>query len=166
MRIRVRYQRPPSNSGFSLVEVVLALGVISFALVAIIGLLPIGLASGRGTIQETRANHLAEEIFSTLRSQPFTNVSLASFSSNSGPINLSTENTPAQTPGGPPTGYQVYANYDGQFVAANDYFKIELRFRNAPEGIISGTASEVRVQISARETGTPRMDYVSIIAAQ
>ena len=55
------------GSGFSLVEVVLALGVISFALVAIIGLLPIGLASGRGSIQESRANHLADEIFATLR---------------------------------------------------------------------------------------------------
>src|SRR5437773_8183613 len=99
MKLSLQYQGASRISAFSLVEVVLALGVISFALVAIIGLLPIGLASGRGTIQETRANHLAEEVFSTLRSQPFTNVGLASFSSNSGPINLSTENTPAQTPG-------------------------------------------------------------------
>ena len=45
------------------------------------------------------------------------------------------------------------------------HFTIELRFRNAPEGIVSGTASEVRVQISSRETGTTRLDYVSIIAA-
>src|SRR2546430_10195961 len=145
MKVSAYNRGTPASSSFSLVEVVLALGVISFALVAIIGLLPIGLASGRGTIQETRANHLAEEVFSTLRSQPFTNVSLASFSSNSGPINLSTENTPAQTPGAAPTGYQLHANYDGQFVAGNDYFTIELRFRNTPEGIIGGTASEVRV---------------------
>ena len=159
------YTGTAASRGFSLAEIVIALGVISFALVAIIGLLPIGLASGRATIQETRANHLAEEIFATLRSQPFTNVSLASFSSNAAPINLSTENTPVQTAGAAPTGYQLYASYDGQFVAGNDYFAIELRFRNAPEGLISGIASEVRVQITARETGTPRMDYVSIISS-
>jgi len=160
MKSRVRRCSAQTAFGFSLVEIVLALGVISFALVAIIGLLPIGLASGRATIQETRANHLAEEIFSTLRSQQFTSVSLASLNSASGAIDLSTENTASGTPGTP-----LHATYDGQFVAANDYFTIELRFRNAPEGIVNGTASEVRVQITAREAGTPRMDYVSIIAA-
>ena len=59
----------------------------------------------------------------------------------------------------------LHASYDGDFVATNDYFTIELRFRNAPEGIVSGTASEVRVQVSSRKTGAPRLDYVSIIAA-
>jgi type II secretory pathway pseudopilin PulG len=146
--------------GFSLVEIVIALGVISFALVAIIGLLPIGLASGRATIQETRANNLAEEIFATLRSQPFTAASLNSLNGPATPIDLSIENTSTGTP-----GPILRATYDGQFVATSDYFTIELRFRNAAEGIISGTASEVRVQISLRESGAPRMDYVSIIAA-
>ncbi len=160
MKIRTQNQAVPCTLGFSLVEVVIALGVISFALVAIIGLLPIGLASNRGSIQETRANHLAEETFSTLRSQSFTSVSLASLASAAGTIDLSTENTATGT-----TGTVLHANYDGQFVPVNDYFSIELRFRNAPEGIVSGTASEVRVQISTREIGTPRMDYVSIIAA-
>lgn len=165
MKLNTRDYCREFTLGFSLVEIVLTLGVISFGLVAIIGLLPIGLASNRGTIQETRANHLAEEVFSTLRSQPFTNVSLTSLGSSASPINLSTEDTPPQTPGSPPTGYQIHANYDGQFVATNDYFTIELRFRRAPEGIVTGTASEVRVQVSTRESGTPRMDYVSIIAA-
>ena len=157
MKIVARKIRP--GSGFSLVEVVLALGVVSFALVAIIGLLPIGLASGRGSIQESRANHLADEIFATLRAQPYTNVSLASLN-GSGPINLSTENTASGS-----SGVMLHASYDGDFVATNDYFTIELRFRNAPEGIVGGTASEVRVQVSSRETGAPRLDYVSIIAA-
>jgi uncharacterized protein (TIGR02598 family) len=71
------------NRGFSLVEVVLALEVIGFSLLAIIGLLPIGLQSGRASIQETRANHLAEQIFSTLRSQPFTAADLSQLGGNS-----------------------------------------------------------------------------------
>jgi type II secretory pathway pseudopilin PulG len=160
MKIQVPDRHSQHLFGFSLVEIVLALGVISFGLVAIIGLLPIGLASNRGTIQETRANHLAEAIFSTLRSQPFTSAKVDSLGGTSNPIDLSAENTAAGA-----TGISLHAKYDGEFVASNDYFTIELRFRNAPEGIITGTASEVRVQISARESGTPRMDYVSIIAA-
>lgn len=160
MKRRARNCHARPTRGFSLVEIVLALGVISFALVAIIGLLPIGLASNRGTIQETRANHLAEEIFSTLRSQPFTNVSLALLGNATAPIDLSAQNTPAGA-----AGISLHANYDGQFVGANDYFTIELRFRNSPQGLVSGTGNEVHVQISARESGAPRLDYVSIIAA-
>lgn len=150
--------QPKSSSGrgFTLAEVVIAIGVISFALVAIIGVLPVGLASGRLATQETRANHLAEEVFSTLRSQPFTSVSLSSLASP-GTIDLSAENR-IYNP-------QLHANYVGQFVAQSDYFTIQLQFRNAPEGVVKGTASEVRVQISGREKGGARMDYVSIISA-
>ena len=101
-------------SGFSLVEVVLALGVISFAIVAIIGLLPIGLASGRGSIQESRANHLADGIFATLRAQPFASVSLASLN-GPGPLDLSSKNT-----GNGPSDVVLHATYDGEFVATNN----------------------------------------------
>src|SRR4249920_2281378 len=110
-------------ASFSLVEVVLTLGVVGFALLAIIGLLPIGLQSGRASIQETRANHLAEQIFNTLRSQRFTAVDLSFLSGNSTPIDLSSENTASGTP-----GPQLYATYEGTFIGAADYFTIELRF--------------------------------------
>lgn len=161
MKTSVEPRNTKRLQAFSLVEIVLALGVISFALVAIIGLLPIGLASNRGTIQETRANHLAEEIFSTLRSQTFTSVSLSTLgSSSSTPLDLSSENTAT---GAPAT--MLYANYDGKFVATQDYFTIELRFRNSPDGLVASTANEVHVKITSRETGSPRMDYVSIIGA-
>jgi uncharacterized protein (TIGR02598 family) len=152
--------RTSRKAGFSLIEIVVALGVISFALVAILGVLPLGLKSGRNSAQETRANHLAEQIFATLSTQPFTSANLSSLGSNSTPIDLSLENTPAGS-----TGVTLYANYDGQFVAAKDSLTIELRFRNAPDGIVTGRASEVRVQISSRESNAQRMDYVSIIAA-
>jgi uncharacterized protein (TIGR02598 family) len=149
-------RKSPPNKGFSLVEIVVAIGVISFALVAIIGVLPIGLAAGRQATQETRANHLAEQIFSTLRSQPFTAAALSSLGSGT-TVDLSTENGVF--------GTKLHATYDGQFVGTSDYFTIQLQFRNAPEGVVSGTASEVHVQISGRESGAARMDYVSIIGA-
>ncbi len=144
-------------SAFSLVEVVLALGVIGFSLLAIIGLLPIGLQSGRASIQETRANHLAEQVFSTLRSQPFSNVSLISLNSTAPPIDLSAPNTPAT---------QLHATYEGNFVANTDYFTIDLTFRNNPEGLTPGTANEVHLRILPRESGARPMSYATIIAAQ
>jgi Tfp pilus assembly protein PilV len=144
------------NIAFSLVEVVIAIGVISFALVAIIGILPVGLASSRQSAQETRANHLAEEIFSTLRSQPFTSASLSSLGTNT-TVDLSSQNGTLASP--------LYASYDGQFVATPDYFTIRLQFTNSPDGMVQGTASEVSVQISERNTSSPTMDYASVIAA-
>lgn len=138
-------------------EIVLALGVISFALVAIIGLLPIGLASGRASIQETRANFLAQQIFATLRAQPFAAANLTSLGSNA-TIDLSTQSTPLATP--------LHATYEGQFVPNADYFRIEVTFRNAPDGLIAGTANEVHVQVSGRELGAQRMDYASVIGSQ
>src|SRR5947208_3245796 len=100
-----------STAAFSLVEVVIALGVIGFALLAIIGLFPSALQSGRASIQETRANHLAEQVFSTLRSQPFTAANLALLGANT-TVDLSTENTAS---GASPT--MLHATYEGTFTS-------------------------------------------------
>jgi type II secretory pathway pseudopilin PulG len=147
-------------AAFSLVEVVLALGVIGFALLAIIGLLPIGLQSGRASIQETRANHLAEQIFSTLRSQPFRAANLSLLGGTS-TIDLSTENTASGS-----SGPQLHATYDGNFVGTSDYFTIELRFRNTADGLVPTAANEVHLRIVSRETGSQPMNYATIIADQ
>ncbi|MEI6071597.1 MAG: hypothetical protein WCS31_07380 [Verrucomicrobiae bacterium] len=66
--------RPAGISrAFSLVEIVLALGVISFALVGIIGLFPAAMKSAQESQRETRATLIARQIFSDLRIQPGTN---------------------------------------------------------------------------------------------
>ncbi|MEP6810801.1 MAG: hypothetical protein ABI992_11200 [Chthoniobacterales bacterium] len=142
-------------AAFSLVEVVLALGVIGFALLAIIGLFPIGLQSGRASIQETRANHIAQEIFATMRSQPFNAVKL-DLLGNSQTINLSTSNA---------LGPQLFATYDGAFATAADYFTIQIIFNNAPAGLTVATANEVHLRITARETGAPPLNYATVIAS-
>lgn len=55
------------KQGFSLVEVVLALGLFTFALVAILGLLPAGLRSYQVSAQESRALALLEQIAEDIR---------------------------------------------------------------------------------------------------
>ena len=57
------------DSGFSLVEVVLAIGVIAFAIVAILGVLPIGLSANHSSQGETRATQIAQDIFAALENQ-------------------------------------------------------------------------------------------------
>jgi uncharacterized protein (TIGR02598 family) len=56
-----------STSGFSLVEVTLALGVAAFCLVAILGMLPVGLKTQHTSTQQTTANAIISQILGDLR---------------------------------------------------------------------------------------------------
>ena len=62
---------------FSLVEIVLALAIISFAIVGIMGLFPVAMKSAQESQTETRAALIARQIFSDLKTFPGTNVLLA-----------------------------------------------------------------------------------------
>ena len=65
----------PTRGGFSLVETVIALGVVSFCLLNAMALLPIGLASNRDSLQKTAAASIASEISSDLRQNTVNNQS-------------------------------------------------------------------------------------------
>ena len=58
--------RKPFVAGFSLVEVVLALGVIAFAITGIMGLFPVAMRTALESQRETRATLIARKIFSDL----------------------------------------------------------------------------------------------------
>jgi len=59
------------RSGFSLVEVVLAVGVISFAFVAILGLLPAGLTQFRQAMDNSVASQIAQRILMDAQQSDF-----------------------------------------------------------------------------------------------
>lgn len=61
----------PRRFAFSLIEVVLALGVAALGILAVVAILPTALNSGRESIAQTRAAQIAATFFSTLRSEPF-----------------------------------------------------------------------------------------------
>ena len=65
MRLCTMAQRPPT--GFSLVEVVIALGIVSFAVLAIVGMLPMALKSAQESMRETDATLIAQRIFAELK---------------------------------------------------------------------------------------------------
>lgn len=57
----------PKRAGFTLVEIALALLVVSVGLVAVMGLFPTGLSTNRQALDETQAVLFAEEVFSGLQ---------------------------------------------------------------------------------------------------
>jgi type II secretory pathway pseudopilin PulG len=63
-------------TGFSLVEAALSLAILSFALVAIIGLFPVALQTAKESSAETHATLIARRIVDEIQSLAATNISL------------------------------------------------------------------------------------------
>ncbi len=59
--------RQNSESGFSLVEITLAIGIIAFAFVALFGLLPTGLNTFRGAIDSSNETWIMQDISSMIQ---------------------------------------------------------------------------------------------------
>ncbi len=83
---------------FSLVEVVLALGITSFALIAILGLLTVGLDTSRDSIDDTVVSLLGQDAYTRVRADV---------------AKLYNQTTPTT----PPFTQSYYYDRDGRFVA-------------------------------------------------
>lgn len=64
-------RKKAAGHGFSLVEVVMAIGIISFALVALLGVTMVGTHAGREGRNDTDFGYVFEQISAQLRSKPF-----------------------------------------------------------------------------------------------
>jgi uncharacterized protein (TIGR02598 family) len=69
MKHPITARQPEKRRGFSLAEVVIALGVITVGVVAVLGVFPIALQSGHSAQDETRAAHIAQSVFGSLVAQ-------------------------------------------------------------------------------------------------
>ena len=140
-----------SQSGFSLIEVVLALGVISFALVAIFGVFPTGLAANRLGISDTRAAQLADMVATTIDSQTTNFDAVDCFGV---PLNLESLSTAVSD------SRTLHAGYPSpnqpeitSTPTTNSIYTIELRFDNDPEiapGTKLGPGRLNRIQMRVR----------------
>ena len=65
------------GTAFSLVEVVIALGIVSFAVLAIVGMMPMALKSAQESMRETDATLIAQRIFAELKTGSGGNRTLA-----------------------------------------------------------------------------------------
>ena len=82
------------HTGFSLVEVVIALGIVSFAVLAIVGMLPMALKSAQESMRETDATLIAQRIFAELKTGSGANRTvIKDTNTNSQTISLSANST-------------------------------------------------------------------------
>src|SRR6266480_660531 len=70
---------PHATAGFSMVEVVLALGVASFCLIAVFGLLPVGVQTNRNATSQTAATGILASVTADLRATASGSVTSAQY---------------------------------------------------------------------------------------
>ena len=124
-------------SGFSLIEVVLSLGVIAFALVAILGVFPTGLSSNRTSVNDTRAVGLANAVLATIDAQSSTFSSVQCYGATLDLTALSTAAADTRT------FYASYSSPNNPVISSDSkladwIYSIELKFDNDPAITPSG----------------------------
>src|SRR5437870_6920187 len=72
-------RRLRSAAAFSLVELTLALGIAAFCLIALFGLVPIGIQTNRNATSQTAATNVMAAVVADLRATPKTNNTSSQF---------------------------------------------------------------------------------------
>lgn len=151
------------QGGFSLVEVVIALGVVGFAIVAILGVVPIGLQTSHSSQDETRAAQVAQAIFSSLSSQAQTQFNSVQLKPNDNSTIPSFDFTSSTTT-------LLYADNDGKLSAnsAGAVYSISVVTNSSPTGFDAGYANQVTLTVawpaSAAASAQTKRDFIRIIS--
>ena len=159
------------RASFSLIEVVLALGVLAFAVLAVVGLLPIGLSTGHAAQDETRSAHIAQEIFASFASQAqkqFTAVTLPPTAAVA--LDLSSSTSTISSP-----ALFLYADNDGTLSTSSGAatHSVSIATNSSPAGFAPGGANAVSIRVispplpSSSSTPSPNQtvrDFVRVIS--
>jgi Tfp pilus assembly protein PilV len=164
--------RRARTRSFSLLEVVIALGVITVGIVGILAVFPTAFQTGHSAQDETRAAHIAQSVFGSLvagASSQFSNVQLP----------LSPSPSPAPTPlsinlttgSGTTPAVTLYADNDGNLAAnsTNAAYAILIYTNNSVPGFTDpASANQVTVRVAWPATAPAAnqtfRDYVRIIS--
>jgi type II secretory pathway pseudopilin PulG len=154
------------RKAFTLVEVVLSLGLVAFALVSLLAFFPAGLSSNRGSADDTRAAQLARAITGTIDSQcsstTFSKVLCYGLTLDLGSLSTATEKAPTNV---------LYARYPSpnqpvisSGSTADSIYTIELRFNNDPPvapniQLGAGKTSLIEVRVYGRERTTKPSEF-------
>ncbi len=153
--------RDADRTGFSLIEVVLSLGVIAFALVAILGVFPTGLSANRSGITDTRAGELVKAVTATIEAQchSFGSIQCYGLTLDLGSLD---KTSPAQL---------LYASFPSpdspqitNTVDPGTIYTIELRFDNNPEvapGVSLGTGklNQIQIRVWGKEKTASSLEF-------
>ena len=139
-----------AKGSFSLVELTLALGVASFCLIAVFGLLPVGIRTSQDAISETASASILSAVIADLRTTPGTTTTSPQF---------------GLTFGSPTTLY-----FDGNGRSATittSRYRLTISFPENPTGTHAATFAHLKVSWPAPvdPATTPPAGFVESFAA-
>ena len=161
---------PGRRRGLSLVEVVIALGVITVGFIAVLGVFPAALQSGHSAQDETRAAHIGQSVFGSLVAQAPSQFNNVRFLLSDGITRFPPIGSPAIDLA-VTQSYTLYAGNDGQLInsASNATYAITIYANNSVAGFsdpASANAVTVRVAwpANAPVANQTFRDYVRIVS--
>jgi uncharacterized protein (TIGR02598 family) len=149
--------------GFSLLEVVITLGVITVGIVGVLAVFPTALQTGKSAQDETRAAHIAQSVFGSLVAGAPSQFSAVPLPPTSVTINLTASSSP--------TSPTLYADNDGNLIpnSTSAAYAVFIYTNNSVAGFTDpGTANLVTVRVAwpanAPAANQTFRDYVRIIS--
>lgn len=118
------------TGAFSLVEIAVALGVATFSLVAVFGLLPIGVKTNHNAISQSSSASIIAAVFGDLRATPKASATSIQFGIAFGTAKI------------------LYFDGDGAFsnsVTANSRYRLSVTFPTNPSGPVGATFAHLKV---------------------
>jgi uncharacterized protein (TIGR02598 family) len=112
----------PSASAFSLIEVTLALGIAAFCLIAVIGVIPVGVQTTRSATSQTAATNIMAAVIADLRATPTTTNSSVQFGLGFGAA-------------GTQTRYFDGSGMPSALPTANSRYRTDITWLTAPAGL-------------------------------
>jgi uncharacterized protein (TIGR02598 family) len=121
-----------SPAGFSLVEVTLALGLAAFCLIALFGLLPLGIQTHQSSISQTAAASVLSSVFADLRATPKTSLTSPQYDIAFG------------------TAKSLYFDGEGRAVTPTDpnatpRYRVTITFPASPVGAFAPTFVSIKI---------------------
>ena len=163
MSIHTLRLRATRLQAFSLIEVVLAIGVVAFSLVAILGVFPVAFSQSRKGISDTRAAQLVRMVVDTVDAQSSSFTAIDCFGTTIDLTNSSTGTAAVML-------YASYPSPDQPQITNtknnNSIYSIEIKFNNTPlvaptTTLPAGTLNQLQLRV--RGLNTAATDYVEFM---
>jgi uncharacterized protein (TIGR02598 family) len=134
--------------GFSLVEVVVALGIVSFAVIAILGLIPSGLNTLKDSTGETVRAQIVRSIAASALTANFSSLNASVSFDNAGQPLLPTDTAtyPRYTVNATTDAPSFPGSTSGNFTGSLTALKIEIILK--PASLAKGTTNNYTLQIA------------------
>ena len=120
-----------SQAAFSLVELTLALGVAAFCLIAVFGLVPVGVQTNRNATSQTAATNILSSVVSDIRASPPGQGATAKYGISRVKFTASTVCFDGQGQ------FMTFSLTRGATCPANYYrFRLDVQFANNPAAVV------------------------------